>query len=63
MIFKRLKKFDPEKEKALNEQIQEEGGVEKKDMLAMVISAFLVFIPAALVALGIFLLFTWLFLS
>jgi hypothetical protein len=62
-IWKRLKKFDPEKEKELRNQIESEGGLEKGDGFAMVLSALLVFIPAALAALGLlsligFLLFT-----
>lgn len=52
MFFrKRLKKFDPEKEANLREQIESEGGLEKNDGLAMVISALLVFLPIALLVL------------
>ncbi len=49
MFFrKRLKKFDPEKEAELRAQIEQEGGLEKNDLLAMVISALLVLVPIAL---------------
>ncbi len=60
-IWKRLKKFDPEKEKELRNQIEAEGGLEKGDGLAMVISALLVFLPAALLVLGVIVFIAFLF--
>ncbi|MBO5869392.1 MAG: hypothetical protein J6Q89_01460 [Clostridia bacterium] len=64
MFFrKRLKKFDPEKEKTLREQIEAEGGLEKNDGLAMVLSALLVFLPIALVILLVLVLVGYLFIS
>ena len=51
MIWRRLKKTDPEKEKQLREQIEEEGGTEKHDMLAMILSAMIVILPVALLVL------------
>ena len=60
--LKLIKKPDKEKEKNLREQIDAEGGLEKKDMPAMIISAFLVFLPVAAVALGLIVLLAWLFL-
>lgn len=60
--LKLIKKPDKEKEKNLREQIDAEGGLEKNDMPAMVISAFLVFLPVAAVALGLIVLLAWLFL-
>lgn len=60
--LKLFKKPDKEKEKNLREQIEAEGGLEKNDMPAMVISAFLVFLPVAAVALGLIVLLAWLFL-
>ncbi|MBE6683963.1 MAG: hypothetical protein E7595_07470 [Ruminococcaceae bacterium] len=60
-IWKRLKKFDPEKEKELQRQIEAEGGLEKGDGLAMVLSALLVLLPAALLALGVIVLIAFLF--
>ncbi len=62
MFFrKRLKKFDPEKEQQLRNEIEENGGLEKGDGLAMVLSALLVFLPAALIVFGLFALLAWLF--
>ncbi len=60
-IWKRLKKFDPEKEKELQRQIEAEGGLEKGDGLAMVLSALLVLLPAALLTLGVIVLIAFLF--
>ena len=60
--LKLIKKPDKEKEKELREQIEKEGGLEKGDMPAMIISAFLVFIPVAALALGLIILLAWLFL-
>ena len=49
MFFsKRLKKPDPKKELELHEEIEKDGGLEKKDIPAMIISAFLVFLPISL---------------
>ncbi len=62
MFFKkRLKKFDPKDEENLANEIEAGGGVEKGDVAAMLISAFLVFIPVALLALGVLALVAWLF--
>ena len=52
--FKKLKKYDPEAERRLREDIEAAGGLEKNDVLAMIISALLVLMPVVLV---IFLLF------
>lgn len=48
---KKLKKFNPEDEKKLREEIEAGGGLEKKDVPAMLLSAFLVFIPISLIIL------------
>lgn len=61
-IFRRLKKPDPEKERQLREQIEAEGGLEKNDTLAMILAAALVFLPAALIALGVMALLVFLIL-
>ncbi len=63
MLFfrKKLKKFDPEKEKTLREEINANGGLEKQDLPAMIISAFLVFLPVAILVLGLFALIAFLF--
>ena len=62
----RNKKFfnkkSKEKEEKLNQEIDENGGLEKKDMLAMVLSAFLTIFPiCALIIIGLGLLVLWLF--
>lgn len=52
MFFRRkLKEPDPEAEQQLRDQIKAEGGLEKKDMPAMIIAAFLVILPVAIAAL------------
>ena len=64
MLFdklKRLKKFDPEKEKALRNEIEEGGGLEKNDMKAMILAAFLTFMPVVIVIFLLFILLVWLF--
>ena len=61
-IFRRLKKFDPEKEKKLRDEIEAEGGLEKNDFLAMVLGACIVILPAAAIALGLFVLLMFLIL-
>ncbi len=64
MLFdklKRLKKFDPEKEKALRNEIEEGGGLEKNDMKAMILAAFLTFMPVVIVIFLLFILLAWLF--
>ena len=64
MLFdklKRLKKFDPEKEKALRNEIEEGGGLEKIDMKAMILAAFLTFMPVVIVIFLLFILLAWLF--
>ena len=52
--FKKVFKLDPDREDKLRNEIEENGGIEKKDMPAMVLSAYLTIIP---VVLGILLLF------
>lgn len=52
--LKKLKKPNPEKEQQLRNEIEEMGGLEKKDMPAMLLSAFLVILPVAVVILGLF---------
>ena len=53
--FKRIfKKPDRENEEKLREEIEDEGGLEKKDLPALILSAYLLIIPIALVALLLF---------
>ena len=55
-----FKKPDKEKEQELNKNINEYG-LEKKDLPAMILSAYIVFIPIALIVLGLFALIAWIF--
>ena len=49
--WKLLKKPNKEKEEKLREDIEKSGGLEKKDMLAMILSAYIVIIPIVAVLL------------
>ena len=51
MLFKKLKKPDPEAEQRLLDEIEAYGGLEKTDLPAMIISALLMIVPVALVLL------------
>ena len=62
MIFKRLRKPDLQKEQTLRDTIENEGGLEKKDLPAMILSALLVIMPVAVLALLVLVLAIWLFL-
>ncbi len=48
---KRLKKDYREKLAAFREALENEGGASRKDTFAMVVSAFIVFLPVALLVL------------
>lgn len=52
--IKKILKFNPNREKELRNEIEENGGIEKKDMSAMVLSAYLTIMP---IVIGILLLF------
>ena len=61
MFFrKRLKKPDAASEQKLRDEIEEMGGLEKNDIPAMLISAFLVILPIAIAVLLLFALVGWL---
>jgi len=60
--FKTLKKPNPEAEQKLRDEIEEMGGLDKKDVPAMVLSAFLVIMPVVIVIFLLFCLLAWLFL-
>ena len=64
MLFNRkaIKKPDKEAEEKLRREINEAGGVSGKDIFAMILSAYAVFIPVALVLLGLIYLVARLFL-
>lgn len=59
--MRKLKKYDPEKEQALRNEIEESGGLEKNDLKAMVIAAFLTVFPIVVVIFMLFVLLAWLF--
>lgn len=65
MLFdKKVKRIiDVEKtEEEFERQMEEEGiELEKKDRFAMIVAAFIVFIPALLLVLGVFLFVIWFF--
>lgn len=65
MIFKNFKrifgKVDKSKEEEIRNEIDEYGGIEKKDLPAMIISAYIVIIPIALLVLSVMALLAWLF--
>ena len=58
--LKLLKKPDKKVEQKLRDEIEEMGGLEKNDIPAMLLSAYLVIIPTALAALFILLFVGWL---
>ena len=60
--FKKLKKYDPEAERKLREEIEAEGGLEKNDMKAMIISAVLVIMPVIVIIFLLFMLRAWIFI-
>ena len=51
MLFKKLKKPDPEAEQRLLDEIEAHGGLEKNDLAAMIISAMLMILPVAAILL------------
>ncbi len=64
MLFKKIfKKPDKEAEQRLKRELEEAGGVEKKDIGAMILSAYLVFIPIILGLLLLIAFFAWMFVG
>lgn len=62
MLFKhRLPKPDPEAEEKFREEVYEHGGFEKSDVLAMILSAFIVIVPVALIVLALMCVVAFLF--
>jgi hypothetical protein len=59
--MRKLKKYDPEKEQALRNEIEQAGGLEKNDLKAMIIAAILTIFPVVVVIFILFVLFAWLF--
>ena len=60
--LRKLRKFDPERERELRDGIEAAGGLEKNDLKAMILSALLVIMPVTLGILLLFALVAWLFL-
>ena len=60
-LFRKLKKPDPKAEERLFQEIEENGGLEKNDLKAMIFAGLLVFLPLAAVVLGLFVLLACLF--
>ena len=63
MLFKKLKKPDPEAEQKLLDEIEAYGGLEKNDVLAMILSALLMIMPIVGILLLILCFFAFLFFS
>ncbi len=61
MLFKKLKKPDPEAEQKLLDEIEAYGGLEKNDVLAMILSALLMIMPIVGILLLILCFFAFLF--
>ena len=61
MIFRRLKKPDPKVEQELFDEIERHGGLEDKDVLAMIISGLLMILPVGAIALMVIIAFMFLF--
>ena len=59
--MRKLKKYDPEKEQELRNEIEQAGGLEKNDLKAMIIAAILTIFPVVVVIFILFVLFAWLF--
>ena len=59
--FKKLKKYDPEVERKFREDIEAAGGLEKNDVLAMILSALLVILPIVFVILLLFIFAAFMF--
>ena len=60
--FRKLKKYDPDAERKLREDIEAAGGLEKNYALAMILSALLVIMQIAVVILLLFVLAAFMFL-
>lgn len=61
MLFKKLKKPDPEAEQKLRDEIEAYGGLEKNDVMAMILSALLMIMPIVGILLLVICLFAFLF--
>lgn len=62
MLFKKLKKPDPEAEQRLLDEIEAHGGLEQNDVIAMIISALLMIMPVVAILLLVIVAFAFLFI-
>ena len=62
-LFRKLPKPDPKKEQALLEEIERHGGLEKKDVPAMILAALITIMPLVLALFGLIILAMWLFIA
>ena len=60
---KKILKRDPRREEELGCEIERDGGLEKNDMFAMLLSAYLTIIPIVLLVMAVFVLITYLYVS
>ena len=60
--LKKLKKYDPQQEQTLRDEIEAASGLEKNDLKAMIISALITIVPFALALLLVMILGAWLLL-
>ena len=63
LFSKFFKKPDVEKQKKFREELEDSGGVEKKDIPAMIFSAYLVIIPVVIAVFLLFCFVAWMFLG
>ncbi len=63
LFSKFFKKPDVEKQQKFREELEESGCVEKKDIPAMIMSAYLIFIPVVVIILLLFCFVAWMFLG
>lgn len=61
--FRQLKKYDPEKERALQDEIEAAGGLEKNDVKAMILAAMLTIMPFIVLLFLLIVLFCWMFVN
>lgn len=61
--FRKLKKSTPEMEENFRKELEENGGLEKNDLKAMIIAGFITFMPLAIVLFLLIALFCWFFVS
>ena len=61
--IKKIFKRDPRREEEFGCEIKRDGGLEKNDMFAMLLSAYLTIIPIVLLVMAVFVLIAYLYVS